>query len=64
MLWTIDEGGCTDPAVASVLDQSGAAEWGCERHAAAALAVVDGAKLGKVADWDAARRLLALPWNR
>lgn len=63
VLWLLDEVGCPRPAVVSVADATGSAEWGCEQHAAQALAHIDNARISKVADWDAARRLLALPWN-
>lgn len=63
-LWPHEEPPCPDTAVVSVVDQVGDGEWGCERHAAEALSVIDGAKISKVGDWDAARRLLALPWNQ
>ena len=57
-------GECPRPAVVAVRDLRDEQRWGCEEHAAAALDRVDGARLGKVADWDACNRLLLLPWNR
>ena len=63
-LWPHEEHGCADVAVVSVVDQIGEGEWGCERHAAEALSTIDGAKISQVGDWDAARRLLRLPWNQ
>jgi len=63
-LWPREEHGCNDVAVVSVVDETGDGEWGCERHAGEALSVIDGAKINKVGDWDAARRLLRLPWNQ
>jgi len=64
-LWPRVERRCTAASVVSVvIDANGNAEWACERHAAAALAWLDGAKIKKVADGAAAERLLALPWNR
>lgn len=63
-LWPLVEGRCERSAVVSVIDPTGATSWGCGGHAAATLAYVEGSKLSKIADWDAARLLLALPWNR
>lgn len=54
---------CTEVAVVSVMDHAGDVEWGCELHAARALESIHGAKINSVGDWEAARRLLALPWN-
>lgn len=57
------EPACSEVAVVSVIDRTEEAVWGCERHAADALDAVDGARINQVGDWDACRRLLALPWN-
>ena len=62
-LWPRAEQVCDDVAVVSVVDPAGDGEWGCERHAAAALSAIDGAKISRVGDWAAARRLLRLPWS-
>ena len=58
------ECGCEAAAVVAVQDRTGVQEWGCERHAARALDVIAGARIGAVVDWPACERLLALPWNR
>ncbi len=46
-----DEPACGEAAVVAVED------------AASALSAIEGARIAQVADWSAARRLLALPWN-
>ncbi len=63
-LWRDEERGCSRASVVAVQDPAGATSWGCERHAGEALSVIHGARIDKVSDWDAARRLLGLPWNR
>jgi hypothetical protein len=52
---------CAAPAVVAVRNMTGAARWGCEQHAAAALQAVAGGRIEQVADWDACGWLLALP---
>lgn len=63
-LWRDDESGCSTPAVVAVQDPGRLTRWGCEPHAAAALAAMLEGRIGHVHDGDAARRLLNLPWNR
>lgn len=55
---------CPARPVVAVRDVTEWEAWGCETHAAAALAAIDGARIGRVTDWDACGRLLSLPWNR
>ncbi len=62
-LWRDEEGGCSRASVVAVQDPAGATSWGCEHHAGEALAAIGGARIDEVSDWDAARRLLELPWN-
>ncbi len=62
-LWRDDEGGSSSVSVVAVRDPAGPTSWGCERHAGATLSAIGGARIDKVSDWDAARRLLKLPWN-
>jgi hypothetical protein len=58
-----DEPPCTAAAVVAIEDRRQDVVWGCETHAASALNAIEGARIAHVADWSAARRLLALPWN-
>lgn len=51
-------------SVVAVTDAERRTSWACESHAADALQAIKGAKIDKVSDWDAARRLLELPWNK
>ena len=62
-LFPHEDGRCDNPAAVSIIDQTGDGDWGCEQHAAQALAGITGARISKVADWSAARQLLALLWN-
>ncbi len=54
---------CPAAAVVAVEDRRQDVVWGCKPHAASALNAIEGARIAQVANWSAARRSRALPWN-
>jgi hypothetical protein len=54
---------CETEAVVAIKDRTGREVWGCETHARYALEAIEGARLSRFHDREAAQRLLDLPWN-